>query len=132
MDQQPKGFAEGLDKLQQEAVVHISPLPAQPPKPASSQSITDSTTGERPHSRALSVMGTGENQPQSTPPLADHHQQSRISTNSVSPSAHADTHRHHSKILGCICLNYLFLYSQKTDTAPALTMTRTIVMQKLA
>ena len=60
MDQQPTGFAEGLDKLQQEAVVHMSPLPAQPPRPASSQSITGSITGERPHSRALSVVGTDE------------------------------------------------------------------------
>ena len=40
MEQQPTGFAEGLDQLQQEAVVHISPLPAQQPRPASSQSIT--------------------------------------------------------------------------------------------
>ena len=60
MDQQPTGFAEGLDKLQQEVVVHVSPLPAQPPRPASSQSITGPITGERPHSRALSVMGTDE------------------------------------------------------------------------
>ena len=40
MDQQTTGFAEGLDKLQQEAVVHVSLLPAQPPRPASSQSIS--------------------------------------------------------------------------------------------
>ena len=33
MEQQPTGFAEGLDKLQQEAAVHISPLPAQQPRP---------------------------------------------------------------------------------------------------
>ena len=79
MDQQPTGFAEGLDKLQQEAVVNISPLPAQPPRPASSQSITGTITGERPCSRALSVMGMDESRPQSTPPLADHHQQSQIS-----------------------------------------------------
>ena len=78
MKQQPTGFAEGLDKLQQEAVVHISLLPAQQPRPASSQAITGPITGERPHSRALSVMGMDEDQPQSTPPLADHHQQSRI------------------------------------------------------
>ena len=32
MEQQPTGFAEGLDKLQQEAAVHISPLPAQQPR----------------------------------------------------------------------------------------------------
>ena len=60
MEKQPRGFAEGLDQLQQEAVVHISPLPAQQPKPASSQSITGPITGERPCSRALSVMGMDE------------------------------------------------------------------------
>ena len=59
IEQQPTGFAEGLDKLQQEAVVHISPLPAQQPR-ASSQSITCPITGERPCSRALSVMGRDE------------------------------------------------------------------------
>ena len=57
MDQKPTGFAEGLDQLQQEAVVHVSPLPIQPPRPTSSQSITGSITGERPHTRALSVVG---------------------------------------------------------------------------
>ena len=76
MDQQPTGFAEGLDQLQQEAVVHVSPLPAQPPRLTSSQSITGSITGERPHSRTLSVAGVDEGQPQSTPPLADCHKQS--------------------------------------------------------
>ena len=91
MDQQPTGFAEGLDKLQQEAVVHVSPLPAQPPWPASSQSITGPIAGERPHSRALSVMGTDEDRPQSTPPLAGYHKQLQILTNIVSPSARADT-----------------------------------------
>ena len=80
-----------MDKLQQEAVVHVSPLPAQPSRPASSQSITGPITGERPHSRALSVMGTDEDRLQSTPPLADHHKQSQISTNMVFPSARVDT-----------------------------------------
>ena len=60
MDQQPTGFAEGLDKLQQEAVVHVSPLPAQIPRPASSQSITGPISGERPCSRALSVVSADE------------------------------------------------------------------------
>ena len=60
MDQQPTGFAEGLDKLQQEAVVHVSPLPPQPPRPTSSKSITGPTAGERPCSRALSVVGVDE------------------------------------------------------------------------
>ena len=76
MDQQPTGFAEGLDQLQQEAVVHVSPLPAQPPRPTSSQSITGPTSGERPCSRALSVAGTDESQPQSTLSLVDCHKQS--------------------------------------------------------
>ena len=75
MDQQPTGFAEGLDQLQQEVVVCLSHLPAQPPRPTSSQSITDPITGERPCSRALSVAGEDESQPQSMPPLADHHRQ---------------------------------------------------------
>ena len=60
MEKQSMGFAEGLDQLQQEAAVHISPLPAQQPRLDSSQSITGPITGERPHSRALSVMGTDE------------------------------------------------------------------------
>ena len=60
MEQQPTGFEEGLDQLWQEAVVHISPLPAQQPRPASFQSITGPITGERPSSRALSLMGVDE------------------------------------------------------------------------
>ena len=76
MDKQPTGFAEQLDQLQQEAVVHVSPLPAQPPRPTSSQSITGPVTGERPCSRALSVASVDESQPQSTPPLVDGHKQS--------------------------------------------------------
>ena len=71
IDQQPTGFAVGLDQLQEEAVVCVSPLPAQPPRPASSQSITGPITGERPHSRSLSVAGTDEGLSQSTPPPAD-------------------------------------------------------------
>ena len=57
MEQQPTGFAEGLDQLRQEAVVRISLLPAQQPRPDTSQSITGPIAGERPRSRALSVMG---------------------------------------------------------------------------
>ena len=36
-------------------------------------------------------MGTDEDRPQSTPPLAGHHKQLQILTNIVSPSARADT-----------------------------------------
>ena len=124
MEQQPTGFAEELDQLQQEAVVHISPLPAQQPRLASSQSITGPITGKRPCFRALSVMGMDESRPQYTQPLADHHQQSQIlDTPQVSFQKHLKLPVH-------ICCNYLFLYSQKTGTAPVLTMMRKIVMQK--
>ena len=68
MEQQPTGFAEGLNKLQQEAAAHISPLPVQRSRPDSSQSITGPITGERPCSRASSVMGADESRPLSTPP----------------------------------------------------------------
>ena len=37
-----------------------SSLPAQPPRPTSSQSITGPITGERPHFRALSVADKDE------------------------------------------------------------------------
>ena len=84
-------FCRGIGPAAQEAVVHVSPLPAQPPRPASSQSNTGPTTGERPCSRALSVAGMDEGQPQSMPPLVDCHRQSRISTNIVSSSARVDT-----------------------------------------
>ena len=60
MEQQPTGFVEGLDQIQQEAVVHIPSLPAQQPRLDSFQSITGPITGERPCSRALSVMGEDE------------------------------------------------------------------------
>ena len=60
MEKQPTGFAEGLDKLQQEAVVHISPQPTQQSRPNSFHLITGPIAGERPHSMALSVMGTDE------------------------------------------------------------------------
>ena len=60
MDKQSTGFTEGLDQLQQEAVVHVSPLAAQPPGPTSSQSMIGPTTGERPCSRALSVAGADD------------------------------------------------------------------------
>ena len=51
---------QNMDQLQQEAVVHLSPLPAPPPRPTSSQSITGPITGDRPHFRALSKAGADE------------------------------------------------------------------------
>ena len=54
MAHHPTSAIEGLDQLQQ-AVVWVSPLPAQPQRPTS-QSFTGPTAGERPPSRALSVV----------------------------------------------------------------------------
>ena len=59
MDQQPTGFAEGLNKLQQEAAVHISPLPAQPHRPASSQSITGHITEKKTTLQGIICNGHG-------------------------------------------------------------------------
>ena len=129
-------FCRGIRPAAARSSCHVSPLPAQPPRPTSSQSITGPITGERPHSRALSVAGTDEG----CPSLC-HHQ--RIGTSSceflqtLCPHQPEQTHhRYHSKnyhnILAYFCLNYLLLYLQKTNTALALTMTRRIVMQKSA
>ena len=48
---------DGIQQLQQEAVVHILPLSLHHTRPTSSQSITGPFAGERPPSRALPVPG---------------------------------------------------------------------------
>ena len=67
----PTSAIEGLDQLQQQAVVWVSPLPAQPPRPTSFQSFTGPKAGERPPSRALSVVDGAGSRPESTPPQLD-------------------------------------------------------------
>ena len=51
--------------------VHTSPLPIQPPRPTSTQSITGPITGERQPSRTTLVTDNSGNRCQSTPPQAD-------------------------------------------------------------
>ena len=58
----------GLDKHPQ-TPVHTSPLPTQPPRPTSTQSITGPIAGNRPPPRTAPV--NSGNRCQSTPPQAD-------------------------------------------------------------
>ena len=62
-------FDRGLDHPQMP--VHTSPLPTQPPRPTSTQSITGPITGDRPPSRTTLVTDKSGNRCQSTPPQAD-------------------------------------------------------------
>ena len=51
--------------------VHTSPLPTQPPRPTSTQSITGPITGDRQPSRTALVTDNSGNRCQSTPPQTD-------------------------------------------------------------
>ena len=51
--------------------VHTSPLPTQPPRPTSTQSITGPITGDRQPSRTALVTDNSGNRCQSTPPWTD-------------------------------------------------------------
>ena len=133
MAQQSTSATDGVQKLQQQAVIQFSSLSPHHTRPTSSQSITGPLSGERLPPRALSVVGTAEGQPQSTPPLLNlrHPQQTQhtLCHHHQPEQAH---HRYHfkqcHKILVHIYLKCLFLYLQKTDAALALMMTRRFVM----
>ena len=64
-------FDTGLDQHHPQMPVHTSPLPTQPPRPTSAQSITGPITGERQPSRATLVTDNSRNRCQSTPPWTD-------------------------------------------------------------
>ena len=64
-------FDTGLDQHHPQTPVHTSPLPTQPPRPTSAQSITGPITGDRQPSRTTLVTYNLENRCQSTPPQAD-------------------------------------------------------------
>ena len=68
MAQQSTGATDGVQQLQQQAVVQLTPLSPHHIKPTSSQSTAGSLAEERPPSRALPVVGTVKGQPQLTPP----------------------------------------------------------------
>ena len=60
MAQQSTSAMDGIQQLQQQAVVQLSPLSLHHTRPTSSQSITGPLAGERPPSRALPVAGAVE------------------------------------------------------------------------
>ena len=69
MTQQSTSAIDGIQQLQQQAVVQLSLLSPHHTRPISSQSITGHLAGKRPPSRALPVAGTAEGQPKLTLPL---------------------------------------------------------------
>ena len=64
-------FDTGLDQQHPQTPVHTSPLPTQPPRPTSAQSITGPIAGDRQPPRATPVADNSGNRCQSTPPQAD-------------------------------------------------------------
>ena len=64
-------FDTGLDQHHPQMPVHTSPLPTQPPRPTSTQSITGPITGDRQPSRTTLVTDNSGNRCQSTPPRTD-------------------------------------------------------------
>ena len=63
-------FDTGLDQHHPQMPVHTSPLPAQPPRPTSTQSVTGPIIGDRQPSTRLVTDDSG-NRCQSTPPWTD-------------------------------------------------------------
>ena len=63
-------FDTGLDQHHPQMPVHTSPLPAQPPRPTSTQSVTRPIIGDRQPSTTLVTDNSG-NRCQSTPPRTD-------------------------------------------------------------
>ena len=64
-------FDTGLDQHYPQTPVHTSPLPTQPLRPTSAQSITGPITGDRQLSRTGLVTNNSGNRCQSTPPRTD-------------------------------------------------------------
>ena len=134
-DQHPTSLAHGLGQLQPDTPVQTSALLSQPPRPTPSQSIRGPTAGARPPSRASSVMDTTEDRAQPMPPglmpagcrkpqylLHPARYLGHLRLEFNYPILNFLAHTYH---------NYLVLYLQKIDTAPAQEVTRNLVMQKL-
>ena len=64
-------FDTGLDQHHSQMPVHTSPLPTQPPRPTSTQSITGPITGDRQPSRTTLLTDNSGNRCQSTLPRTD-------------------------------------------------------------
>ena len=80
-------FDTCLDQHHPQTPVYTSPLPTQPPRPTSAQSITGHITGERQPSRATLVTDNSQNRCQSTPPWTDSQDVGNSSTSSI-PTPH--------------------------------------------
>ena len=124
-----------MGQLQPDTPVQTSALLSQPPRPTPSQSITGPTAGARLPSRASSVMDTTEDSAQPSPPQhmpggcrkpqyllhpVCYLGHLRLESNYLILNFQAHTYH-----------NYLVLYLQKINTAPAQEVTRNLVMQKL-
>ena len=87
MSQQPTSATHRLQQLQQQPIVQLTQLPQHQPRPTSSQSTAGPLAGERPPSRALSVVDTAEGHPQSTPPQVSPLQQQQMPAHTVPPTS---------------------------------------------
>ena len=116
-------FDTGLDQYQPQMPVHTSPLPTQPPRPTSAQSITGPITGDRQPSRTTLVTNNSGNRCQSTPPRTDTVKMQETPVPKVPPTPQRP-------LTSCIPLpksqdsgSYLSQMSALLFTVPALRMT---------
>ena len=134
-DQHPTSLTHGLGQLQPDTSVQTSTLLPQSLGPTPSQSIMGPTAGARPPSRASSVMDTAEDRAQPTPPwaYASRMQEPQYLLHPVHYLGHLRLESNYPilNFLAHTYHNYLVLYLQKIDTAPAQEVTRNLVMQKL-
>ena len=129
-----KTFDTGLDQHHPKMPVHTSPLPAQPPRPTSAQSVTRPMIGDRQPSRTTLVTDNSWNRCQSTPPQADTVKMWETPVPTVPPTPHRPLTPHiplpQSQNSSSYSSPMLPLFLQKTDTVPTLMMTSKCAMQK--
>ena len=80
-------FDTGLDQHHLQTPVHTSPLPAQPSRPTSAQSVTRPMIGDRQPSGTTLVTDNSQNRCQSTPPWTDTVKMQETSVPTVPPVA---------------------------------------------
>ena len=81
-------FDTGLDQHHPQMPVHTSPIPAQPPRPTSMQSVTGPMIGDRQPSRTTLVTDNSRNRCQSTPPQTDTVKMLETPVPAVPPTPH--------------------------------------------
>ena len=85
-------FYTGLDQHHPQMPVHTYPLPAQPPRPSSTQSVTRPIIGDRQLSRTTLVTDNSWNRCQSTPPRTDTVKIWETPVPAVPPTPHRPLH----------------------------------------